>query len=223
MTETMTRDASYILQGAMYFYRDKNIYCRISTPLRDAVDPALLQQAVDAALAEADYFKTKLVQEKREVYLAPNDQPFTVCRDSRLRAMPEETAGYLFNVSCEDRELFFDWFHFIADGHGVSRFLTRILMEYCNRRYGTALPARPWPRPPPTICRPCWPTTPPQMPRACPRSSRWRWRKASCGAAWSVWTNRVWWMRPCAARSSRSAPCSGCSAWPSSPSSAGTR
>ena len=143
MTETMTPGASYILQGAMYFYRDKNIYCRYQYTLRDPVDPALLQQAVDAALAEADYFKTKLVQEKREVYLAPNDQPFTVCRDSRLRAMPEETAGYLFNVSCEDRELFFDWFHFIADGHGVSRFLTRILMEYCNRRYGTGFACPP--------------------------------------------------------------------------------
>ena len=43
MTETMTPGASYILQGAMYFYRDKNIYCRYQYTLRDPVDPALLQ------------------------------------------------------------------------------------------------------------------------------------------------------------------------------------
>ena len=149
MTETLTRFSDFIPQGAMYFYREKSIYCRYQYALRDAVDPALLQQAVDAALAEADYFKMKLVREKRTVYLEENDRPFTVCRDSRLRAMPAETGGYLFNVSCEGDTLFFDWFHFIADGHGVSRFLTRILMEYCNRRYGAGFDCPPLASAPP--------------------------------------------------------------------------
>ena len=39
----------------------------------------------------------------------------------------------------------FDWFHFIADGHGVSPFLTRILELYCNLRYGTAFANPPIP------------------------------------------------------------------------------
>ena len=135
MTETMTRNASYRLQGAMYFYRAKTIYCRYQYALRDPVDPVLLQEAVNAALEGADYFKMKLVREKREIRLDQNDQPFTICQGHTLRAMPEETGGYLFNVSWEEDTIFFDWFHFVADGHGVTRFLTRILMEYCNRRY----------------------------------------------------------------------------------------
>ncbi len=133
----------------MYFYRAKNVYCRYQYALRDPVDLALLQEAVDAALAEAEYFRSTIVWEKQDVYLTVNDRPFTVCRDSRLRAMPEETDGYLFNVSCEEATLYFDWFHFLADGHGVSRFLTRILMEYCNRRYGTAFKCPPLPASPP--------------------------------------------------------------------------
>ena len=143
MTETLTRFSDFIPQGAMYFYREKSIYCRYQYALRDAVDPALLQQAVDAALAEADYFKMKLVREKRAVYLEENDRPFTVSLGSALKAMPEETDGYLFNVSCEGDTVYFDWFHFLADGHGVSRFLTRILMEYCNRRYGAGFACPP--------------------------------------------------------------------------------
>src|SRR5699024_292227 len=79
----------------------KHIYCRYQYLLKDPVDPALLQQAVDAALDAADYFKMKLVREKRDVYLVENDRPFTVRLGSELRAMPEETDGYLFNVSCE--------------------------------------------------------------------------------------------------------------------------
>ena len=44
--------------------------------------------------------------------------------------------------------VYFDWFHFLADGHGVSRFLTRILMEYCNRRYGAGFDCPPLPSAP---------------------------------------------------------------------------
>lgn len=143
MTETITRVSQYLLQGAMYFYRPKTIYCRYQYALRDAVDPVLLQEAVDAALEQADYFKMKLVRDKREVRLEENDQPFTICPGNELRAMPEETGGYLFNVSYEGDTIFFDWYHFVADGHGVTRFLTRILMEYCNRRYQTGFACPP--------------------------------------------------------------------------------
>ena len=149
MAGTLTCSTAYVRQGIMYFYRDMEFYCRYQYALRDAVDPALLQQAVDAALAQADYFKVKATWEKREVDLEPNDAPVTVCRGSRLRAMPAETDGYLFNVSCEGAWIYFDWFHFIADGHGVSRFLTRILMEYCNRRYAAGFACPPLSSAPP--------------------------------------------------------------------------
>ena len=114
------------------------------------MDPALLQQAVDAALDAADYFKMKLVREKR-MYTSWRTTSPSPSAWQPAQAMPEETGGYLFNVSCEGDTVYFDWFHFLADGHGVSRFLTRILMEYCNRRYGAGFDCPPCRRPRPTI------------------------------------------------------------------------
>ena len=65
--------------------------------------------------------------------------------DSVMREMPEQTNGYFFAVHCAQNTVYFDWFHFIADGHGVSPFLTRILELYCNLRYGTAFANPPIP------------------------------------------------------------------------------
>ena len=141
--------SAYVRQGVMYYYREKTIYCRYQYALRDAVDPDLLQAAADAALAAADYFKVKLVPQKQGVDLAAQEAPFTVCRGSRLRAMPDETGGYLFNISCEGDTIYCDWYHLIADGHGIARFWTRLLMEYCNRRYGAGFACPPLPSAPP--------------------------------------------------------------------------
>ena len=55
-----------------------------------------------------------------------------------MRNIPEQTNGYLFCVSCEEDTIYFDWHHFLLDGHGVSPLFTSILEQYCNLRYGTA-------------------------------------------------------------------------------------
>lgn len=132
------RSAEYIFQGTMYFFRREKILCRYQFALRDPVDPALLQCALDAALSAAPYYRVRLVQEKRASFLEPNPNPCLVYPGSAMRAIPEETNDYLFSVSCEGDTVFFDWYHFLMDGHGVSPFLTRILEQYCNLRYGTA-------------------------------------------------------------------------------------
>lgn len=122
----------------MYFFRREKIQCRYQFALQDAVDPALLQQALTAALAGAPYYTVQLVQEKKESWLEPNPNPCLVYQGSAMRKIPEETNGYLFCVSCKGDTVYFDWYHFLMDGHGVSPLLTRILELYCNLRYGTA-------------------------------------------------------------------------------------
>ena len=122
----------------MYFFRREKILCRYQFALKDAVEPALLQRALDAALAAVPYYRVQLVQEKRESFLEPNPNPCFVYPGSAQRDIPEQTNGYLFSVSCEGDTVYFDWYHFLADGNGVSPFLTRILEQYCNLRYGTA-------------------------------------------------------------------------------------
>ena len=148
--EQQQRSAEYIFQGAMYFFRREKIQCRYQYTLKDPVDPALLQKAVDAALAAAPYYAVQLVWEKRDAFLEPNPNPCRVYTGSRMRTMPEETDGYMFCVSCEGAVVYFDWYHFLMDGRGVSPFLTRILEQYCNLRYGTAFANTP------IVCSPAY-------------------------------------------------------------------
>ena len=144
------RSTEYIFQGTMYFFRREKILCRYQFALKDAVEPALLQRALDAALAAVPYYRVQLVQEKWESFLEPNPNPCLVYPGSAQRDIPEQTNGYLFSVSCEGDTVYFDWYHFLADGHGVSPFLTRILEQYCNLRYGTAFANTP------IVCSPAY-------------------------------------------------------------------
>lgn len=148
--ENTQRSAEYVFQGTMYFYRAHRIQCRYQFTLREPVDPELLQQALDAALAKADYFRVRLVWEKRDAFLEPNPNRCLVRRGSEMPQMPQQTDGYLFCVSCEGRQLSVDWFHFIADGNGIARFITLLLKEYLNRRCGTAFACAP------LVCSPAY-------------------------------------------------------------------
>ena len=143
--EAAQRSAEYVFQGIMYYFRREKVCPRYQFTLKDPVDSALLQQALDAALEAAPYYRVRLVWEKRKAFLEPNSEPCLVYPDSVMREMPEQTNGYFFAVHCAQNVVYFDWFHFIADGHGVSPFLTRILELYCNLRYGTAFANPPIP------------------------------------------------------------------------------
>ena len=146
--EQSQRSAEYVFQGTMYFFRREKIQCRYQFALQDAVEPALLQRALNEALSAAPYYRVQLVWEKRDAFLEPNPNPCLVYAGSAMRAIPEETNGYLFSVSCEGDTVYFDWYHFLMDGRGVSSLLTRILELYCNLRYSTAFAN------PPIVCSP---------------------------------------------------------------------
>lgn len=125
----------FIPQGMMYLLRKKNNVCRLALTLPDEIGPELLQAALEAVLARAPYFRTALVWEKDTPHLLPNEKPPVVAADGRLREIPEETNGYLFYILCEGATLCFDYFHFLTDGRGITRFLTQVVLEYCNLRY----------------------------------------------------------------------------------------
>ena len=101
------RSTEYIFQGTMYFFRREKILCRYQFALQDAVEPALLQRALEAALSAAPYYRVQLVQEKRSFFLEPNPNHCLVYQGSAQRDIPEETNGYLFSVSCEGDTVYF--------------------------------------------------------------------------------------------------------------------
>ena len=51
--EAAQRSAEYVFQGIMYYFRREKVCPRYQFTLKDPVDPALLQQALDAALEAA--------------------------------------------------------------------------------------------------------------------------------------------------------------------------
>ena len=122
----------------MYYYRANQVICRYQIALHDPVDPALLQRALDEVRPLAGWYFQKVVWEKREAHLAPNDAPCRVTVGEAAPAIPEATNDYLFSLHCEGTTIYFDWFHFLADGRGFSPFMTLVLRAYCNLRYGTA-------------------------------------------------------------------------------------
>lgn len=137
----MDAEQRSVFPGIVYYYRENTIICRYQATLKDAVELELLQQALDKARAKAPYYFQKPVWEKRTLHLEPCDAPCPVRKSSALPRLPDEN-GLCIAVSCEGKNVAFDWFHFITDGRGIAPFMTMVLMFYCNLRYGTAFEGR---------------------------------------------------------------------------------
>ena len=67
----MDAEQRSVFQGIVYYYRENMVNCRYQVTLKDAVDGALLQQALDAARAKAPYYFQKPVWEKKLLHLEP--------------------------------------------------------------------------------------------------------------------------------------------------------
>ena len=61
----MNAEQRAVFQGIVYYYRENQVLCRYQATLKEAVDPALLQQALDAARPLAEYYFCHVVWEKR--------------------------------------------------------------------------------------------------------------------------------------------------------------
>ena len=132
--ESTQRD---VFQGIMYYYRENTIICRYAVTWKEEVDREMLQQAFEKVRPLARYFFQKVVWEKRECHLEPNDAPFTVRLGHAQPHVLENNNDFLLACSCEGNHIYFDWFHFLADGRGSSQLMTLVLKQYCNLRYGT--------------------------------------------------------------------------------------
>ena len=101
------RSTEYIFQGTMYFFRREKILCRYQFALQDAVEPALLQRALEAAAFGRTVLSGTAGAGKAELFLEPNPNPALCIRTVHSAIFPEETNGYLFSVSCEGEHRLF--------------------------------------------------------------------------------------------------------------------
>lgn len=96
-----------MFQGIVYYYRENQVLCRYQATLKEAVDPALLQQALDAARPLAEYYFCHVVWEKREARLEPNTAPccvLTVCANKNL-IFTEFKRCRQIDMLCQIREI----------------------------------------------------------------------------------------------------------------------
>lgn len=106
----MDAEQRSVFQGIVYYYRENMVNCRYQVTLKDAVDGALLQQALDAARAKAPYYFQKPVWEKKLLHLEPSDAPCPVRQGSAKPEFPDEN-GFTVALSYEGKVVYFDWFH----------------------------------------------------------------------------------------------------------------
>lgn len=135
--------SEYIRQGFHYLLFSESAIITARVILRENILPVLMQEALDEIMAEADYFRVRLVRQGDDFFLTENREPCILYAGNEEREIPGETNGYLFYIRCEDCTLTVTLHHFLCDGYGVRRFLTELLAAYCRRRYGVAVRSRP--------------------------------------------------------------------------------
>jgi len=116
---------------------------RVSATLKEAVDPQVLQLALDDTLKRIPNFSVKLQSGLFWHYFRHSDEKILVQPDVINPCMwmsGEETKGFLIRVRFHGRRIALEVFHSIADGSGAMVFLKTLVAQYLNLR-GADIPA----------------------------------------------------------------------------------
>lgn len=116
--------------------KTQSVFC-ISAVMKDPVDRALLERAVNDVIPRFLAYKVRLKRGYGWHYFEHNDEKVKVFDfdvDMLCPINPKETNGYLFRISCEDREIKLKIFHALTDGNGTLDFLKTILKRYGELR-----------------------------------------------------------------------------------------
>jgi len=114
--------------------RNPNVF-RITAVLREEVEPAVLQMAVEKALAIMPSFAVKLQRGLFWYYFDVNSERPIVREDAGWPCKPIYRArerGFLFRVLYYKKRISFEIYHALSDGMGATQFLTLILYCYYN-------------------------------------------------------------------------------------------
>lgn len=116
---------------------------RISFTFRDPVDPAILQQALEAAAPRFPSICVRLRRSTFWYYLEELEQPPAVREDSCQPLVAMRRADV---CRCAIRVLYYrsrmavEYFHAVTDGTGAMIFAKTLAAEYVRRRYGLDVP-----------------------------------------------------------------------------------
>ena len=109
---------------------------RVGVELRETVDPALLQQALEQVLPRFPTFDVKIKHGFFWHYFEKNPRTPEVQPDVKnicYRINFKENRGFLFRVYYHDRRIAVDFFHALGDGYANTVFVSTLAAQYPRR------------------------------------------------------------------------------------------
>lgn len=117
---------------------------RVSVTLTEAVDTALLQQALDATVPRFPTIAARLRRGIFWYYLQQVQQAPRVSQEHSYPLVfmhPEEARKCAFRVIVYGNRIAIEFFHSLTDGTGGMTFLKSLVAEYLQRKYHISIPA----------------------------------------------------------------------------------
>ncbi len=122
--------------------RSSNVF-RFTAVLREEVDPAALQWALEQALAIMPSFGVKLHRGLFWYYFDVNNEKPKVRKETAYPCAPiyrGRERGFLFRVTYFHKRINFELYHALSDGMGASKFVRVLLYCYFHRLHGDEVP-----------------------------------------------------------------------------------
>lgn len=119
---------------------------RVSMTLKDDVDKALMQQALETTLRRIPLFSYRLRRGLFWHFFERQGRVPMVEPDARNPMLPINLTaghGFQFRLRVHRRRVALEVFHALADGSGAFTFLSTLVAEYLFLRHGVRVPAAP--------------------------------------------------------------------------------
>ena len=127
--------------GIPYLYRKKGAVSTVmEIVMRENVNGAMLQAAVNFTVSRHPYFKSSLQERNGDYYIAENEMPFVVAETTQLRRLgSKELHFHLIDVTYSGKQIFVAFHHALCDGLGARRFVETLLCYYSELNYGISI------------------------------------------------------------------------------------
>lgn len=124
--------------GIPYLYRAKGAVSTVmEVIMKEEVDGAMLQVAVNFTVSRHPYFKSSLQERQGDYYIAENEMPFEVKETAELRSLgSRELNFHLMDITYSGKKIFVAFHHALCDGLGARRFVETLVCYYCEFKYG---------------------------------------------------------------------------------------
>lgn len=125
--------------GKTYLY-GSHLTCgcvpRFTVKLSRNIDEGALKEAVSVTLKRFPQMAVGIGRDRYHYYFVPLASPSPVfhnCGGTVRNMGTEDTNGYLFCISYNSKEIFFDFFHALGDGIGFLMFIKSVLYHYLEQ------------------------------------------------------------------------------------------